>query len=59
MTTITSLRTHKEPTHYDNLRLQFSVPNDVELKQEITTVLTLEGQEESYVCLSASLHGLM
>ena len=50
MTTITSLRTQKEPTHHDSLRLQFSVPNNFELMQEITAVLTLEGQEESYVC---------
>lgn len=49
MTTITSLRAQREPTAHDNLRRLFSVPTNAELKQEITAVLTLEGQEDSYV----------
>ncbi|KAF8310087.1 TBC-domain-containing protein [Clavulina sp. PMI_390] len=48
MTTITSLRKHREPTPHDNLRALFSVPDDAPYQQEITAVLTLEGQEESY-----------
>lgn len=49
MSAITSLRSHKEPTALDNIRTQFSLPNYVPLKQELTAVLTLDGQEESYV----------
>lgn len=49
MATITSLRSQKEPTALDNIRAQFSLPPYVSLKQDITAVLTLEGQEESYV----------
>lgn len=50
MTTITSLRAQREPTVHDNLRSLFGLPKNAEHKQELSAVLTLEGQEESYVC---------
>jgi hypothetical protein len=57
MTTIASLRSQKDPSPHDNLRAQFSLPTQVTLQQEITAVLTLEGQEESYVRICAAGRG--
>ncbi|KAF8328403.1 rab-GTPase-TBC domain-containing protein [Cantharellus anzutake] len=48
MTSITSLRSHREPNATDKLIAQFSLPKGCALKIDVNSVVTLHGREDSY-----------
>jgi hypothetical protein len=56
MTSITPLRDQKDPTAAEKLLDQFSLPRGCTLKMEISAVLTLQDQEDSYVRLFQWIH---